>query len=66
MAKDTKNSYFNKGTNTRREVLGNMHVDRANKNTNLIDKRFQDFITGTHEESISIFTIYQGMPESSF
>ena len=45
MAKDTKNSHFNKGMKTRREVLGNVHVDRAIKNTNQIDKRFQDFIT---------------------
>ena len=30
---------------TRREVLGNIHVDRAIKNTNQIDKRFQEFIT---------------------
>ena len=45
MAKDTKNSHFSKGMKTRREVLGNVHVDRAIKNTNQIDKRFQDFIT---------------------
>ena len=45
MTKDKKNNNFNQGMKTRREVLGNMHVDRAIKNTNQIDKRFQDFIT---------------------
>ena len=45
MTKDKKNNNFNQGMKTRREVLGNIHVDRAIKNTNQIDKRFQDFIT---------------------
>ena len=45
MTKDKKNNNFNQGMKTRREVLGNMHVDRAIKNTNQMDKRFQDFIT---------------------
>ena len=45
MTKDKKNNNFNQGMKTRREVLGNMHVDRAIKNTNQIDKRFQEFIT---------------------
>lgn len=45
MIKDKKNNNFNQGMKTRREVLGNIHVDRAIKNTNQIDKRFQDFIT---------------------
>ena len=29
----------------RREILGNQHVNKAIKNTNSIDKRFQEFIT---------------------
>ena len=45
MTNDRKNNNFNQGMKTRREVLGNIHVDRAIKNTNQIDKRFQDFIT---------------------
>ena len=45
MEKDLKSKNFFKGMKTRREVLGNEHVERAVKNTNLIDKRFQDFIT---------------------
>ena len=45
MEKDLKSKNFIKGMKTRREVLGNEHVERAVKNTNLIDKRFQDFIT---------------------
>ncbi len=45
MEKDLKSKNFIKGMKTRREVLGNEHVDRAVKNTNKIDERFQDFIT---------------------
>ena len=45
MAKDPKSDNFIKGMKTRRQVLGNEHVDRAIKNTNQIDARFQDFIT---------------------
>ena len=45
MAKDPKSNNFSKGMKTRREVLGNTHVERAIKNTNQIDERFQDFIT---------------------
>ena len=40
-----KSKNFIKGMKTRREVLGNEHVERAVKNTNKIDERFQDFIT---------------------
>ena len=45
MEKDLKSKNFIKGMKTRREVLGNEHVERAVKNTNKIDERFQDFIT---------------------
>ena len=45
MGKDLKSKNFIKGMKTRREVLGNEHVERAVKNTNKIDERFQDFIT---------------------
>ena len=45
MEKDIKSKNFIKGMKTRREVLGNEHVERAVKNTNKIDERFQDFIT---------------------
>ena len=45
MEKDLKSKNFFKGMKTRREVLGNEHVERAVKNTNKIDERFQDFIT---------------------
>ena len=45
MEKDLKSKNFIKGMKTRREVLGNEHVERALKNTNKIDERFQDFIT---------------------
>ena len=45
MAKDPKSNNFSQGMKTRREVLGNKYVDRAIKNTNQIDERFQDFIT---------------------
>ena len=45
MEKDLKSKNFIKGMQTRREVLGNEHVERAVKNTNKIDERFQDFIT---------------------
>jgi len=45
MEEDLKSKNFIKGMKTRREVLGNEHVERAVKNTNKIDERFQDFIT---------------------
>ena len=45
MEKNLKSKNFIKGMKTRREVLGNEHVERAVKNTNKIDERFQDFIT---------------------
>ena len=45
MEKDLKSKNFIKGMKTRIEVLGNEHVERAVKNTNKIDERFQDFIT---------------------
>ena len=45
MVKDPKSNNFIQGMKTRRQVLGNEHVDRAIKNTNQIDARFQDFIT---------------------
>lgn len=45
MEKDLKSKNFIKGMKTRRKVLGNEHVERAVKNTNKIDERFQDFIT---------------------
>ena len=45
MEKDLKSKNFIKGIKTRREVLGNEHVERSVKNTNKIDERFQDFIT---------------------
>ncbi len=45
MEKDLKSKNFIIGMKTRREVLGNEHVERAVKNTNKIDERFQDFIT---------------------
>ena len=45
MEKNIKSKNFIKGMKTRREVLGNEHVERAVKNTNKIDERFQDFIT---------------------
>ena len=45
MEKDLKSKNFIKGMKTRREVLGNEYVERAVKNTNKIDERFQDFIT---------------------
>ena len=45
MEKDLKSKNFIKGMKTRREVLGNEHVERAVKNSNKIDERFQDFIT---------------------
>ena len=45
MEKDLKSKNFIKGMKTRREVLGNEHVERAVKNTNKIDERFLDFIT---------------------
>ena len=41
---DEKNR-FDQGMITRRSVLGNAHVDRAEANKNDFDKGFQQFIT---------------------
>jgi 4-carboxymuconolactone decarboxylase len=41
----TENTRFTEGMATRRAVLGDAHVDRANANTTAFDADFQAFIT---------------------
>ena len=45
MSDKDKFKKISKGMETRRKVLGNVHVDRAITNTSSLDKRFQEFIT---------------------
>jgi 4-carboxymuconolactone decarboxylase len=42
MAVDTR---YEEGMKVRREILGDAHVDRANKSINSVNREFQDFIT---------------------
>lgn len=45
MSETTKIDRAAQGTATRRSVLGDAHVDRANKNMTAFDKPFQEMIT---------------------
>ena len=45
MSKKMRSLNYLEGMKTIRDILGDSHVDRAIKNTNNIDKKFQDFIT---------------------
>ena len=45
MTKQDRSKAYIRGMQVRREVLGDQHVNKAIKNTNSIDKRFQEFIT---------------------
>ena len=45
MTEQDKSKAYIRGMQVRREVLGDQHVNKAIKNTNSIDKRFQEFIT---------------------
>ena len=45
MSKNFKSKNHILGMKVRREVLGDEHVDRAIKNTNNLDSKFQKFIT---------------------
>jgi 4-carboxymuconolactone decarboxylase len=42
-----KEELYNKGMKTRREVLGNEHVDRAEANKTDFDADFQEYITNS-------------------
>jgi 4-carboxymuconolactone decarboxylase len=44
--------FYNKGMQTRRSVLGNEHVDNAEKNRTDFDKDFQEYITNSAWSSI--------------
>tara|TARA_B100001029_G_C14898961_1_gene359788 strand:+ start:385 stop:777 length:393 start_codon:yes stop_codon:yes gene_type:complete len=45
MTEQDRSKAYIRGMQVRREVLGDQHVNKAIKNTNSIDKRFQEFIT---------------------
>ena len=45
MSNNNRSTKYFEGMKVRRKVLGDKHVDRAIKNTNQIDKNFQEFIT---------------------
>ena len=45
MTEQDRSKAYIRGMQVRREVLGDKHVNKAIKNTNSIDKRFQEFIT---------------------
>jgi len=45
MSNKNRSTNYLEGMKVRRKVLGDEHVDRAIKNTNNIDEKFQEFIT---------------------
>ena len=45
MTEQDRSKAYIRGMQVRRKILGDQHVNKAIKNTNIVDKRFQEFIT---------------------
>ena len=45
MTEQDRSKAYIRGMQVRRKILGDQHVNKVIKNTNIVDKRFQEFIT---------------------